>query len=365
MADAAGALDVRLEIDHPTPVAVTFSVAPGTVLALVGPSGSGKTTTLRAIAGFGRPRSGRVSCGGTIWLDTDAGIAMPARRRQVGLVFQSYALFPHMSAVANVMAAMTDLPPAVRSDEARALLARVHLAGSEDRRPDQLSGGQQQRVAVARALARRPRVLLLDEPFSAVDQPTRQRLQSEMLELRRDLPMPIVLVTHNVDEVARLADTVVLLAGGETIASGTVDEIFARSDLRRYTGTLDISALLHAPIAGHDEAGGTTWLDHPAGRISVPLAPGAPGTMRRIRVHARDVALAVGEPGNISIRNRLKATVSGIVDAEGHSVDVRLDVGGDTLIARVTREAVQALDLKVGRPVTALVKATAVDRPQE
>jgi molybdate transport system ATP-binding protein len=366
VADAvADALDVRLDIDRPAPVAVAFTVAPGTVLALVGPSGSGKTTTLRAIAGHVRPRSGRIACAGEVWLDTDAGIALPARRRAAGLVFQSYALFPHMSAIDNVMAAMADLPPTVRRDQARAVLARLNLVGSEDRRPGELSGGQQQRVAVARALARRPRVLLLDEPFSAVDQPTRQRLQSEMLELRRELPMPIVLVTHNLDEVARLADTVVLIAGGETIAAGTADEILNRGDLRRYTGTFEVSTLLHAPIAGHDETAGTTWLDHPAGRISVPYAAGAPGTMRRVRVHARDVALAVGEPGNISIRNRLRATVTGIEEAEGHSIDVRLDVGGDMLIARVTREAVEALDLRIGRPVTALIKATAVDRPEE
>lgn len=364
MADAAadGSLQVRIVQERPMPLDVSFSAAPGTVVALVGPSGSGKTSTLRAIAGFMRPAAGRVACGGEVWLDTAAGIDIPARRRRAGFVFQSYALFPHLTAADNVMAALADRPPASRGEEARALLARVHLGGFDDRKPGELSGGQQQRVAVARALARRPRVLLLDEPFSAVDQPTRQHLQRDMIELRGELTMPIVLVTHNVDEVARLADSLVLLAEGRTVASGTVNELFGRFDLKPYTGHFEISTVLHAPIVSRDARTGTTFLDHPAGRLSVSQLPGAPGTTARIRVRARDVALAVGEPGNLSIRNRLNATVLEIAEADGQAVDVRLEAGGETLIARVTREAVDALDLKVGQPVVALIKSTAFDR---
>jgi molybdate transport system ATP-binding protein len=364
VADAA-ALHVRVRQTAPMPLDVEFSAAPGEVTALVGPSGSGKTSTLRAIAGFMRPVDGTVACGGEVWLDTAAGIDIAARRRRAGFVFQSYALFPHMTAVENVMAALTDRPAAARRAEASALLARVHLSGAEDRRPGELSGGQQQRVAVARALARRPRVLLLDEPFSAVDQPTRQRLQAEMIELRRQLTMPIVLVTHSVDEVARLADTLVLLAEGRVVAAGPVNDILGRFDLRPHTGHFETSMVLHAPIANHDENTGTTFLDHPAGRLSVTLLPGEPGTPARIRVRARDVAIAVGEPGRLSIRNRLKATVTEIAEADGQAVDVRLDAGGETLIASVTREAVRALDLKVGQPVVALIKATAMDRLDE
>jgi molybdate transport system ATP-binding protein len=347
------------------PLDVEFAAAPGEVTALVGPSGSGKTSTLRAIAGFMRPANGTIACGGEMWLDTAAGIDVPARRRRAGFVMQAYALFPHMSALENVMAALGDLPWNARREAGSALLARVHLDGLADRKPWQLSGGQQQRVAVARALARRPRVLLLDEPFSAVDQPTRQRLQSEMIELRGTLSMPIVLVTHNVDEVARLADTMVLLTEGRALASGTVNEVLGRSDLRHHTGHFETSMVLRAPIAGHDEQGGTTFLDHPGGRLSVGRLPGAVGQIARIRVRARDVALAVGEPGRLSIRNRLNATVTAIAEDEGQAVSVRLDVGGETLVAAVTREAVRALDLTVGQPVVALIKATAIDRPEE
>ena len=346
------------------PLDVTFTAAPGTVTALVGPSGSGKTSTLRTIAGFMRPADGIIACGGEVWLDTAARIDIPARRRRFGLVFQSYALFPHMTAIGNVMLALGDRPESARRDEARSLLARVHLEGIDERLPAELSGGQQQRVAVARALARQPRVLLLDEPFSAVDHPTRLKLQEEMIELRSALPMPVVLVTHNVDEVARLADTLVLMAEGRTVASGTVNEIFARTDLAPYVGHLEASTILHATVAGHDDATGTTHLDHPAGRLSVSRLPGAPGTRAHIRVRARDVAIAIGEPGAISIRNRLAATVSRIAPASD-GVDVHLDLGGDVLIARITREAVIALGLKEGQPVIALVKATAMDRPIE
>jgi molybdate transport system ATP-binding protein len=360
---AESGLRVRATLDSPVRLDIDFSVSAGTVAALVGPSGSGKTSTLRAIAGFVRPGHGRIECDDEIWFDAEAGVDVAPRRRRVGLVFQSYALFPHLSAIENVAAALGDLPAGARRDEARALLSRVHLAGLEDRKPWQLSGGQQQRVAVARALARRPRALLLDEPFSAVDRSTRTRLQAEMAELRASLSIPIVLVTHDLDEVARLADTVVLLAGTGTIASGTVNEIFGRSDLRRYTGIFEISTVLHARIVSTDASTGAAILDHPAGRLMASGVPGAPGTIARLRVRARDVAIAVGEPGNISIRNRLAATVDEIAGADDQAVDVRLKVGDDVLVARITREAVNALDLKVGQPVVALVKATAIDRP--
>ncbi|MDO9127063.1 MAG: ATP-binding cassette domain-containing protein, partial [Parvibaculum sp.] len=162
-------LAVRLQQETPIPLDVTFSVAPGEAMALVGPSGSGKTTVLRAIAGLYRAADGQIACNGEVWFDSATGLHLPARQRRAGLVFQSYALFPHLTALANVMEALSDTPREPRRAAAMALLARVHLNGLEDRRPAQLSGGEQQRVAVARALARRPDVLLLDEPFSAVD----------------------------------------------------------------------------------------------------------------------------------------------------------------------------------------------------
>lgn len=221
----AEGISVRLNQAGPIPLDIDLACAPGETLALVGPSGAGKTTLLRAVAGLYRPRAGRITCGGEVWLDTEAGIVRPAHTRRVGLVFQEYALFPHLDALANVMAALGHRPRAERRARAMAILARVHLEGLERRKPHQLSGGQRQRVALARALARDPAVLLLDEPFSAVDRRTRARLHAELADLRGDLTIPILLVTHDIDEAAGLADRMGVIEGGRMVACGAARDI--------------------------------------------------------------------------------------------------------------------------------------------
>lgn len=220
-------LSIRIAQTRPFPLEVEMAVGAGELVAVVGPSGGGKTTLLRAIAGLHRPAVGRISSGGEVWLDTDAGVALAPQQRSVGLVFQSYALFPHMSALANVTAALGHLPRAARPDRARTLLAQVHLEGLEQRRPAALSGGQQQRVALARALAREPEALLLDEPFSAVDRRTRRALQAEIEGLRGRIQAAIVLVTHDLDEAMGLADRIVVLDQGRVLMTGTPAEVAA------------------------------------------------------------------------------------------------------------------------------------------
>ncbi|MFH1806388.1 MAG: ABC transporter ATP-binding protein [Pseudomonadota bacterium] len=228
MTDHAPGLSVSLRENAPIPLDLAFSVRPGEVFALVGPSGSGKSTTLRSIAGLYRPQSGRITSANDCWLDTASEQYVAANRRRIGLVFQSYALFPHLDALANVTEAMGDRPRSERHDAAMKLLARVHLDGLENRLPRQLSGGQQQRVAVARALARRPDVLLLDEPFAAVDRMTRNSLQRELIGLRADLDMPVVLVTHDLDEAARLADRIGVLVAGKLLQTGNVADVMQK-----------------------------------------------------------------------------------------------------------------------------------------
>jgi molybdate transport system ATP-binding protein len=233
-------LNVRLNQERPIALDVEFSVAPGEILALVGPSGSGKSTTLRAIAGLYAPSNGRIFCNGTAWFDPELAVDLPARARRVGMVFQSYALFPHLTAIENVMEALGDLPAGERRERARGLLARVHLDGLEERKPAALSGGQQQRVAVARALARRPNVLLLDEPFSAVDRVTRRKLRRELIELRRELSMPVILVTHDLDDVVRLADRMCVLSGGKILQTGAVEEVMVHPASATVAELLDL-----------------------------------------------------------------------------------------------------------------------------
>ena len=230
-------LRVRLQQTGPIPVNVELSCAEG---ELVGASGSGKSTVLRCIAGLYRPRFGMVINNDTTWLDTERSIDVPPHLRRVGLVFQNYALFPHRTALGNVVASLGHRPAAERKQRARELLALVHLAGFEGRRPATLSGGEQQRVAVARALAREPAVLLLDEPFSAVDRRTRRRLHDEVADLRRALRIPILLVTHDLDEAASLADRICVLAGGETLQTGTPAEVMAAPANRRVAEALDL-----------------------------------------------------------------------------------------------------------------------------
>ncbi len=251
---AADGLHVALRQDGPVPLDAEFRCAPGEVLALVGPSGGGKSTILRSIAGACRPAQGTITVNGETWFDSARRLHLVPHRRAVGMVFQSYALFPHMTALGNVMAGMSHLPARTREARARDLLELVHLSGLERRRPAELSGGQQQRVAVARALARAPRVLLLDEPFSAVDKVTRQRLYREIAELRRGLNMPVVLVTHDLDEAAMLADRMTVLHHGRTLQTGRPAEVTNRPASTEVARLVDLRNLFVGTVSGHQAA---------------------------------------------------------------------------------------------------------------
>ena len=257
--DRAG-LQVSLRQSAPIPLAARFDCGAGELVALVGPSGSGKTTILRCIAGLTHPGEGEVRCAGDAWLDTARRIDLPPQRRSVGIVFQHYALFPHLSAHNNVMAAMAHVAEAERAGRARDLLQLVHLSGLEGRHPRQLSGGRQQRVALARALARDPAVLLLDEPFSAVDRVTRRRLQRELAQLRSRIRVPIVLVTHDLDEARVLADRMVILSRGETLQDGPTTQVMTRPATAQVARLLDQSNLFEGRVLAQRPGEGRTLL---------------------------------------------------------------------------------------------------------
>ena len=351
------ALEVMARAETPIPLDVTFRVAPGELLALVGPSGSGKTTLLRTIAGLWTPAQARVAVDGTPWLDTGARVNLPPHRRRVGLVFQGYALFPHMTAAQNVMAAMDRADPV----EAARLLDLVNLNGLADRRPAQLSGGQQQRVAVARALARRPKALLLDEPFSAVDRATREKLHGEIIALRGHLKMPVILVTHDVNEAQLLADRMVVIERGQVVRAGTTAEVMADAEALRAMGIRELAVMLPATVAEHLDDG-LTRLEAPTGPLFLPTVDGAPGTRVRVRIMAHDVILSRARPEGLSAQNILAGTVARILPGAGPGVMVHVAVGEHEIVARITRRAADQIGLQAGDPVHAILKSMSVAR---
>ena len=246
------AIHITLQQQQPIPLAVELACHAGELLALVGPSGSGKTTILRAIAGLYQPQHSRVVCQGEVWQDSIDKFFLPVHQRQVGLVFQNYGLFPHMTALDNIQQALSDVPKQQRQTQALELLKKVHLEGLGKRYPKNLSGGQQQRVAVARALARRPKVLLLDEPFSAVDQVTRRKLYRELLVLRQSLAIPMILVTHDLEESNLLADRIALLHKGVILQTGTPEFVAAHPETATVARLMDQQNLFTAQVLEHD-----------------------------------------------------------------------------------------------------------------
>ncbi|HEX9180876.1 MAG TPA: ABC transporter ATP-binding protein [Burkholderiales bacterium] len=330
----AEGLRLRLRQQAPIPLDAELACAPGELLALVGPSGSGKSTLLRCIAGLNRASEGVVSCDGETWLDTDRGIDLPPQRRSVGLVFQHYALFPHLSARQNVEAALGHVPPVQRGGRARELLERVHLEGLESRRPGELSGGQQQRVALARALARDPRVLLLDEPFSAVDQVTRRKLHWELAQLRQAVSVPIVLVTHDLDEAAALADAMCILHRGETLQAGPPFELMARPDSPLVARLVDLRNVFEGEVTGHDAERGLTLLNWRGRALEAHHQPRFAAGDRvcwaippaNVILHRRD------KPSQGERENPVAGTIGELV-VLGETANVTLLVDGDWRLA--------------------------------
>jgi len=253
-------LQVAMVQAGPIPLNVKFSCRQHELIVLVGPSGSGKTTILRSIAGLYKPQHCRVSCAGEIWSDDNLKIRQPAQKRRTGLVFQHYALFPHLSVFRNIELACGQLPDNEKQEYVLEILHMVNMGGLEQRYPSQLSGGQQQRVALARALARQPSILLLDEPFSAVDQVTRRKLRRELARLRQKLNIPIILVTHDLDEARMLADRMYILHNGSLLQEGTPMEILSKPANALVARLVDLGNLFCGKIIRHDRANNLTYL---------------------------------------------------------------------------------------------------------
>ena len=354
-------LSVSLRQQTPMPLDVDFTCDRGEVLAIFGPSGSGKTTILRSIAGLYLPEQASVRSGAETWSDTAGRTVAPPHRRAVGVVFQEYALFPHLTARENVMTALGHRPSAERRSRAGQLLDQVHLSAHHDRRPHELSGGERQRVALARALAREPAVLLLDEPFAAVDRAVRRRLQDEIDELRRTLDIPLVLVTHDFDDVVRLATRLMILDRGRTVASGALADLTSRPDLQWLRDAVGLGSVFDAQVANRDPERGLLELAFDGGRLLASDRVLNAGAAVRVRIAARDVILATREPEGLSLHNVLPGTVSALnSDPAFDHIVVQVDVGGTLLLAEVTRDAIGRLGLAVGKRLYALIKSVSI-----
>lgn len=339
-------------------VRAAFSVGTG-VTALFGRSGSGKTTILKAVAGLLRPAEGRIALAGRPLFDATAAIDLPPERRGVGFVFQDARLFPHMSVRANLDYGKSRGRGAPGFD---AVVAMLGVEGLLDRRPATLSGGERQRVAIGRALLSGPDLLVMDEPLSSVDRARREDILPFLDRLRREARLPILLVTHEPDEILRLADAVVVIDGGRTTASGTVGEMFTWPELEAVFGRAERGSVLDGQVASVDGDGLAT-IDIGGARLELASAGLAAGRSVRLRIRAGDVALAVGAVDGLSVRNRIAATVVAIrAETGGPSAEIDLDFGGRRLLARITRRSAVELGLRPGLPVTALVKAVSVER---
>ena len=332
---------------------VGIEVPAGECLALAGPSGAGKTSVLRVVAGLLRPAAGRVACGDEVWLDTAAGIDLPAERRRCGYVFQEYALFGHLSAWRNVAYALREAPRGERESRARALLDRFGLGAHADARPATLSGGERQRVAVARALARRPAALLLDEPLSALDTRTRAAAARELGGLIREVAVPVLLVTHDFGEAALLGDRVAVMDSGRVVQGGTASALAAEpasAFVADFTGAVVLTG-----IARPDADGATVVALDGGGEVTA-LAPGE-GPVA-VSVYPWEITLAAPDaPSSDSARNHLRVDVLSVT-----TVGARVRVGlaaPQPLAAEISAASARELDLRPGTRAVASFKAAA------
>jgi len=328
------------------------------VTALFGHSGSGKTTLLRCIAGLERAPGGHLAVNGQAWQDGDS--FLPTYLRPLGYVFQEPSLFPHLSIRRNLEYGLRRVPAAERRvslGQAIELLGIGHLL---ERRPDRLSGGERQRVSIARALAVSPRILLMDEPLAALDLARKQEILPYLERLHDELDIPVLYVSHAPDEVARLADHIVVMEGGRAVAAGPLGDTLARLDLPIRLGE-DAGVVLGGAVAERDAEWGLVRVEFPGGGLWVRDGGHALGQHVRVRILARDVSLAVTRHTGTSILNILPAAVEAMVE-DGHPALVlaRLSVGGEPLLARLTRRSAHALDLTPGMLVYAQIKAVAL-----
>lgn len=338
-----------------------FTAPASGVTALFGPSGCGKSTILGAVAGLLRPAEGRVALDGMVALDTGAGVFIPPERRRFSMVFQDARLFPHLSVETNLRYGLRRAPRGAAGPAFEEVVELLGIRPLLARRPGRLSGGERQRVALGRALLARPRLLLMDEPLAALDAARRGEVLPFLARLGDVARIPVLYVTHALDEVDALADRLVLIEAGRVLAAGPVEELAARTDLP-LAARRDAGSLIACIVEAHDPERGLTRLGFAGGAFHVPLRADRLGTRARIRLRARDIAVATEVPRGISTQNILPATLIGIADIpSAQEVFLRLAMGETPVLARVTRDSVSRLRLSPGMALWAVVKAVTFD----
>jgi molybdate transport system ATP-binding protein len=346
-------LDVKF--DAPTPG----------IVALFGPSGCGKSTTINMIAGLLTPDRGEISLDDNVLLDTRRTFVIAAERRGIGYVFQDARLFPHLNVAANLNFAQRRARRAPYVSLER-VLTLLDLEPLLSRRVHQLSGGERQRVAIGRSLLSQPRLLLLDEPLASLDRERREEVLPYLETLRDQLSIPMIYVSHQFDEVLRLATHIVLMQSGTVAAEGGITQMSLDPKLRALIGADAVGAVIDGTVIGADAASSLTRVQVGNGEIKVEAARLDAGTRMRVQLLARDVIVSTRMPQYLSVRNSLQGVVSAIDDDVGRAGDadsdlISIDIGaGASILARVTRAATRELELAVGAPVWALVKAVSL-----
>ena len=331
------------------------------VTALFGRSGAGKSSIVEMLAGLRRPDHGRIVLDGEVLYDSDAGIELAPERRRLGCVFQEARLFPHLSVLGNLRFGMRRTRAKERRLTIDEIVRLLDLAPLLDRRPQTLSGGERQRVAIGRALLTSPRLLLMDEPLANLDEGRKLEVLPFIERLAVELDVATVYVTHSMDEILRLAQTLILISEGRVIASGAVEELLSRLDLAPETGRWEAGAAFQAEVAEHDDTHLLTRLEFAGGSLWVARLDLDRGARLRVRIRARDVSLSLRAPEQISVLNVFPGTVLEVGSGDGSQVDVLIDIG-DRLWARITRRSQVELAIEPGKKVFALVKAVAMDR---
>ncbi len=355
-ATAEFSLDISVDI----PGGVSEQGGATGITALFGRSGSGKTTLVNLLAGLTRPDRGRIILGGRILFDSERGIDLPPEQRRMGYVFQEGRLFPHLHVRDNLSYGMKRRAgngQGLSFDHVVGMLELRHLL---ERRPGNLSGGEKQRIAIGRALLSNPELLLLDEPLASLDAARKNEILPFLERLRDDLGIPMIYVSHNMEEIVRLADVMVLISEGRVLASGDVEDLLSRLDLRPLTGRFEAGSVIAATLAGHEENFGLSRLTFAGGELLAPRVDLPQGAALRVRIRARDVTLATRKPVQMAAQNIYRGTILQMEPDTGSRVEVLLDIGVP-LWARLSAKSAQELKLAVGMSAYAVVKSVAID----